>query len=51
MNNFPSVQIFALFYFGVTSFFTKNFGSKICPKNAPIPKTFQKKIKINSIAN
>lgn len=35
MNNFSSVQIFDLFYFGVTSFLTKNFGSKICPKNAP----------------
>lgn len=41
MNNFPSVQIFDLFYFGVTSFFeTKNFGSKICPKNAPILEIF-----------
>ena len=46
MNNFPSVQIFDLFYFWVTSFLTKNFGSKICPKtrpkNAPILEFFQK---------
>lgn len=49
MNNCSSVQIFDLFYFGVTSFFGEKFQVKkpplkTRPKNAPISKLFPGKI-------
>ena len=53
MNNFPSVQIFDLFYVGVTSFFgrkisAQKFALKTRSKNAPILELFSEKFLRNS---